>query len=397
MAKKILLVGNSYALTKKLSQSVEKVYTTAFNPMMKEFCEYVDIRENNIPELLDFVLENDIDLTIAISKTALQADIAGIFQSNGQVIFAPAAKAAEFVTDKSFAKKLMYKKHINTPRFGIFDRLPIAITHLENVNYPIVISDDNGEKVCCTTFERAKYIAEDMFFRGAKKIVTEEYVYGHKFTVYAITDGYHALPLATSAKFEFTEDGDGGLMTSGMGCFTPDYKIENEKTNEIFNNVILKIINNLASENSAYVGIIGVDAVCDGDNIRIIEFKPFFENCETQAILNTIDENLVELFEACANGSFADEYDEILLNDNFSVSALIKSRKEDVVISNLDEVDSAVDFIKTNRNKYFEYITQIGDNLVLTAYAKTLSRARKTLYEDIELIKFEGMKYRSDI
>lgn len=397
MAKKILLVGNSYALTKKLSQSVEKVFTTALNPMMKEFCEYVDIRENNAAELLDFVLENDIDLTIVISPVALKSDIAGIFQANGQMIFAPTAKASEFVTDRAFAKKLMYKNHIKTPRFGVFDKPQVAITHLENVNYPIVISDDDNNRVCCTTFERAKYIAEDMFFRGAERIITEEYAYGHKFSVYAITDGYHALPLAVTATYEFSEDGDGGLLTSGMGCFTPDYKVPENIVNEVFNDVILKFINYLESSGSAYTGIVGADAVYDGESVLVTGFKPFFGVSETQAVLNTVDENLVELFEACANGSFADEYEDILLNDNMSVSAMIKSRKADVVIPNLDDVDCEVEFLKTNKNKYLEYITQVGDNIILTASAKTLSRAKKTLYEDVELIKFDGIKYRSDI
>ena len=39
----------------------------------------------------------------------------------------------------------------------------------------------------------------------------------------------------------------------------------------------------------------------------------------------------------------------------------------------------------------------ISTRMILTATAKTISRAKEILKEDIDIIKFNGMKYRSDI
>lgn len=400
--KKILIAGNSYALAKRLSKKVEKVYVAPGSPMMKEFAECVDIREDNAAELLNFVLENDIDLTIAVSDKAIKSDIASFFQANGKLIFAPSAQSANFAISKSLGKRFLYKLHAPTPRFGIYEKLQLAVEYLKTAEYPLVVRCDVNDyacdRLCCTTFENAKRFTEELFARGESRVVIEEYVYGHEFTMYVVTDGYHAIPLTLTANYKFTEDGDGGLLTSGVGAYVPAYKVPVEVQEKLFKNVVLNALSALEKKGTPYLGILGVDAVYTGGNsYSVLEFKPFLQDFDAQAVLNVIDENLVDLFEACANGFFADEYEDIITNDNVSVSCLVKSRIEGKVIPDLENSDSEISFLGTVRNKYFEYISSKGNNLVLTACAKTLSRAKKILAEDLEHIKFDGMKYRKDI
>ena len=89
MRKKILIIGNGakeYALAKKLSEKHD-IYITPASDGLKEFAECVDIREDNVGELLEFVMENGIDLTIPISSAAIKSDIVSIFAQNNQQIF----------------------------------------------------------------------------------------------------------------------------------------------------------------------------------------------------------------------------------------------------------------------------------------------------------------------
>ena len=75
MKKKILIIGNGakeYALAKKLSERHE-IYITPSGDALKEFATCLDIREDNIHELLEFVMENDIDMTIAVSEKAISS------------------------------------------------------------------------------------------------------------------------------------------------------------------------------------------------------------------------------------------------------------------------------------------------------------------------------------
>jgi len=392
--KKILIVGNLYSLAQKLSREVEKVFVAPGTSAMMEFAECVDIREDSTIELLNFALENDIDLTIAVSEKAIAADIATVFQANERLIFAPSAQSADFAISKSQGKRFLYKLQAPTPKFGIYEKLPLAIDYLKDANYPLVVRADNSvdlnDRLCCTNFERAKYFTEELFSSGESKVVIEEYLYGHEFTIYVVTDGYHAIPINTVHNFKFTENGDGGFLTSGVGAYVPDYKVPKEILNNIFDNVILKALNTLERRGTPYLGILGVDVVIN-DSYSILEFKPFLQDFDAQAVLNSVDEDLIDLFEACANGFFADEYEDILVNDNVSVSCLVKSRKANSVIPSMSLLESQVSLFSCGN------LSSAGDNFVLTACAKTLRRAKEILKEDLQLIEFDGMKYRSDI
>lgn len=403
--KKVLIVGSSakdYALVQKFKNYDCDIVVAPGNSTIKEIAECVDIREENVQELLEYALENAVDLTIASSETAIKNDISGIFQSNNQLIFAPGAKSANIAVSRSAGKKFLYKLRIPTPRFGIFDKLSLAVDYLKNAPMPQVIRADKTiegrDRLVCTTFTSSKTFVEDLFCKNEEKVVLEDYVFGHEFTLYAITDGYSAIPLTSVANYKFMENGDGGILTTGIGAFTPDYKISKDIENAVMKNVINNVLKALEQQGCPYLGIIGVDCVLKDDGKFVtLDFKPFLSDHDAQAVLSLIDENLLTLFEACAIGSFADDYETISISDNSSVSCVISSRTSGKVIENLDLVDSDITHFSVRKNQYLEYETIEGKTLVLTKTAKTLSRARKQLYEDVELINFDGKKYRSDI
>lgn len=403
--KKVLIVGNSakeYALVKKFKNYDCDIFVLSGNSAISELAECVDIREENDQEILEYVLENAIDLTIVTSEVAIKNNIAELFQTNNQLIFCPTAQSAQFTLSRSAGKRFLYKLRIPTPRFGIFDKLPLAIDYLKNAPMPQVIrADENSnsaDRLVCTTFAASKTFVEDLFNKDENKVVLEDYVYGHEFTIYVVTDGYSALHLATVANYKFAEDGDGGILTSGVGAYTPDYKISSDIENSVMQNVVERVLASLQRKETPYLGVLGIDCVLTTDgNFVTLDFKPFLSDHDAEAVLNLVDENLLTLFEACAVGSFADDYEKIDVSDNSSVSCVISSRKKGEIIKGLELVESDITHFATTKNKYFEYETVEGKTLVLTKTAKTLSRARKHLYEDVELISFSGKKCRNDI
>lgn len=403
--KKVLIVGNSakeYALVKKFKNYDCDIFVLSGNSAISELAECVDIREENVQEILEYVLENAIDLTIVTSEVAIKNNIAELFQTNNQLIFCPTAQSAQFTLSRSAGKRFLYKLRIPTPRFGIFDKLPLAIDYLKNAPMPQVIrADENSnsaDRLVCTTFAASKTFVEDLFNKDENKVVLEDYVYGHEFTIYVVTDGYSALHLATVANYKFAEDGDGGILTSGVGAYTPDYKISSDIENSVMQNVVERVLASLQRKETPYFGVLGIDCVLTTDgNFVMLDFKPFLSDHDAEAVLNLVDENLLTLFEACAVGSFADDYEKIDVSDNSSVSCVISSRKKGEIIKGLELVESDITHFATTKNKYFEYETVEGKTLVLTKTAKTLSRARKHLYEDVELISFSGKKCRNDI
>ncbi len=403
--KKVLIVGNSakeYALIKKFKNYDCEIFAAPGNSSIAEIAQCVDIREENVQELLEFVLENGIDLTVASSEIAVKNDIAGLFQANEQLIFAPSQAASVFAVSRSAGKKFLYKLRIPTPRFAIFDKLPLALDYLKNAVMPQVIRTDensnSADRLVCTTFISSKTFVEDLFCKNENKVVLEDYVFGHEFTFYVVTDGYSALPIASVANYKFMENGDGGVLTAGVGAFTPDYKISAETENALMNNVVARVLDALQKKETPYLGILGVDCVfTDDGKLVTLDFKPFLSDHDAEAVLNLVDENLLTLFEACAIGSFADDYDKIEVSENASVSCVISSRLEGRVIKGLEFVEADISHFGIRKNEYLEYETIKGKNFVLTKTAKTLAAARKHLYEDIEAVDFEGKKYRTDI
>ena len=410
MGKNILIVGNSakeYALAKILSRE-NTVFVAPGNDAIKEFAEIVDIREGNVPELLEFAFENSIDFTIATSDEAIKADIASIFSNNEQMIFAPSAEAAQTIaTSKSTAKKFMYKLKLPSPKFGIFDKPQYAIDYIKNkCDMPVVIKTDEYRKIngtqICSSQTVAKNFIEESFLRGENRVIIEDFIYGSEFSFYVITDGYKALPIGSLNNYKFTLDGDGGLLTSGMGACSPNYKLTLEHENFLMNEVIFPVLDELEAQGKPYLGILGVDGVIEPDNnISVLEFGTFFKDHDAQGILELIDEDIYHLFEECVIGSFSDNYEFIKLKDDFALSCVLSAGKlSGQIIHGLDStVDDNIKIAhyNTRKNEYLEYETVGGNTLLVTATAKTIAKAKSDLYDAIDLIDYHGKHYRKDI
>lgn len=406
--KKILIIGSSaveYTLAKKISEldEVSEVFVAPGNDAMKEFSTVIDIREKSVEELLEFSLENAIDITIASSETAIKEDIASVFQQNNQMIFAPTKESAYICLSKSGGKKFMYKTRIPCPKFGIFDKAAIAIDYVNKSNLPVVIKTDEHQSkgvLICNSFSVAKKFIEELFDNDEKKVIIEDYVLGHEFSFYVITDGYHAIPIGSVANYKHELEGNGGLITAGMGSFTPDYKVTKQIEKRILQQIIYPTLNTLARQQTPYVGILGVDLVMnDMEQLFAIEFDSFLKSPDSQTILPLINENILKLFEACVIGSFADDYESIDISDKAAISCVLSTKKSDAIIYGLDELDedTQVAHFNTKKNAYLEYETIGGRTLVLTRTARVLSKAINDLYEEIPIVKFDGMKYRKDI
>lgn len=406
--KNILLVGkgaNAEALAKKLfEQNHEyKIYIAPGNNKESNIYTNIDIREEDSTGLLKFAIENKIALTIPTSEKSINSDIVTFFLANGQNIFGPTKDAALLSLEKSIGKKILYKIHAQTSKFGIFDKQQQAEDYLKTANFPITIkcghSEDIENRLVCNTISLAREFLTNLTAKNSENILIEEFVYGKTFTVYYITDGYTALPITSVADFKFMEEGDGGILTNGIGCYAPDFKIS-QIIYERLNNIIKNTLSVLDKNGNPYVGIIGIECTLTGeDKFYVNEFKPFFQNHDATTILNLLDENLIQVFFACINGFFSDEYESLKTNTYTSAAITVIAKQHNKKITGLDNIEDLdnVDFIQINQTNNGQYLTTKGEIFTITRKANTLSRAINNLYEDLKEIKFEGIKYRKDL
>ncbi len=407
MKKKILIIGNSakaYALAKKLSEKHD-IYITPASDTLKEFATCLDIREDNAGEILEYAMENGIDMTIPVSETTLKTDIAAKFTQNNLQIFAPVANAARIAYDKSLAKKILYKLRIPTPKFGIFEKQNMVLDYIKNLKNPFVLkNNDNNSAAVFTSFQSAKTIVDASFIEKDKRIIIEDYIYGTPFSFYALTDGYKALPIGSSITYKHSLEGEGGQLTSGMGACSPNYKLTLQHEYFLMDNVIYPTLDYLEIEGNPYLGILGVNGILTDDGrIYVLGWHSFMQDADAAAVLDVLDEDLYSMFESCTIGSFSDEIDTIHLQNKSAVSLVLvnknKQNKENVItgLDNLDEETLVTYYPDVAKNRYLEYEANTGSVLVLTSSASTSSRAVEKVYSEAQGINFSGISYRKDI
>lgn len=407
MKKKILIIGNSVkesALAKKFAE-FHDVYVAPGSDTIKEFATIVDIREDAIHELLDFAMENEIDLTIPVSNKSISSNIVDLFVSNNQQIFAPSHKASRYCFDKAGMKKLLYKLRIQTPKFGIFEKQNLVSDYLKNQKTPFVLkTSETSSSVVLTSTGQAKVILDSFFAKQNQKVIVEDYIYGTPFTFYAITDGYKALPLGSAIVYRHYLEGEGGQLTSGIGACSPNYKLSFEHEQYLMEGVVYPTIDYLEMEGAPYVGILGVNGVITEDGkISILGYQPFMQDVDCSAVLSAIEGDIYSLLEACIIGSFSDEYDYVPQSNLSAVSVVLNCKNKDNIeniIEGLEllEDETLVAFYPTvNKNKYLEYEAKTGPVLVLTALSARVSAAVDKVYSEAETINFKGIYYRKDV
>ncbi len=407
MKKKILIIGNganAYALAKKLSDKHD-IYVTPSSDTLKDFATCLDIREDNANELLDFVLENGIDMTIPVSLKSLKADIVTKFTENKQQIFGSNTNTNEIMYSKTTAKKILYKLRIPTPKFGIFEKQNLALDYVKNQKFPLVIkTNDINSAVVVTALQTAKNIIEYTAIDRNKRIIIEDYIYGTPFSFYAVTDGYKALPIGSSITYKYSLDGDGGQLTGGMGACSPNFKLSIDDECFIMNNVIYPTLDYFEISGNPYLGILGVSGILSDDgNIYILGWQHFMQDCDCAAILENINDDLYNLFESCIIGAFSDEVDDINISDKYSMSLVLNCNSRNLNENVIQGLDNLSDDIVTTyypsvkRNKYLELEAAYGQVLSLTSSASTLSKARSNIYTNIPDISFQGLHYRKDL
>ena len=216
-------------------------------------------------------------------------------------------------------------------------------------------------------------------YESEKDILIEEYIFGHHFTIYYVTDGYSALPITTVANYKFSKNDDCGEYGEEYGAFAPDYKIDTEIMCKL-NNIMDNVLKNLENAGNPYLGILGMDCVVSREGeLYINGFKNFMEECSCPVVLDIIEEDLIELINSCINGYFSDEYNEIKTNDYAGIGIRATSS------SPITEINDEIDFLSEEMK-----------SCILYKKGATLKSAKNFLYEELEHFG-NNIKYRTDI
>ena len=415
---KVLIVGGggrehaiAYCVAK--SSKVDKIYCAPGNAGIAEFAECVPIGAMEFEKLTAFAKENAIDLAIVGMDDPLVGGLVDEFEAAGIRAFGPRKNAAILEGSKAFSKDLMKKYDIPTAAYENFDDPEKALAYLETAKFPIVLKADGlalGKGVLiCNTLEEAKdgvkeIMLDKKFGASGNTMVVEEFMTGREVSVLSFVDGKTIKTMTSAQDHKRAKDGDQGLNTGGMGTFSPSPFYTEEVDEFCQKYVYQKTVDAMAAEGREFKGIIFFGLMLTQDGPKVLEYNARFGDPEAQVVLPRMKNDLIEVIEACIDGTL----DQINLEfeDNAAVCVVLASDgyplayEKGIPITGLEEFKKHEGYYCFHAGTKFngdQIVTNGGRVLGVTAKGATLKEARANAYAATDGVKFDNKYMRHDI
>ena len=417
---KVLIVGSGgreHAIAWKVAQSkkVDKIYCAPGNAGISEVAECVPIGAMEFDKLVAFAKEKEIDLTVIGMDDPLVGGIVDVFEKEGLRVFGPRKNAAILEGSKAFSKDLMKKYNIPTAAYETFTDPEKALEYLETAKMPIVLKADGlalGKGVLiCQTLEEAKegvktLMMDKKFGSAGDEIVIEEFMTGREVSVLSFVDGNIVKIMSSAQDHKRAKDGDQGLNTGGMGNFSPSPFYTKDVDEFCKKYIYQATVDAMKAEGRPFKGVIFFGLMLTPDGPKVLEYNARFGDPEAQVVLPRLENDIVDVFEACIDGTL-DQVDLKFDNDRATVCVILASDgypveyKKGFPIEGLEKFKGKDDYYVFHSGTKFNENGQIvtnGDRVLgVTATGKDLKEARQKAYEATEWISFENKYMRHDI
>jgi phosphoribosylamine--glycine ligase len=423
---KVLVIGSGgreHALIWALKQTSAlplELYCAPGNAGIAQLAECVDLPASNHSALMDFVREQEIDLTIVGPEAPLANGIVDDFQNNGLKIIGPSRAAARLESSKAFAKDFMRRHQVPTADYVIANSGGEALQELRsgrfgNADGPIVVKADGlaagkGVIVAASRAEAERAVTELLSGtlvapEAATQILIEEALEGREVSILLFADGvdYALMPAARDHKR--VGENDTGPNTGGMGAITDASVIDAATLDRIVREVVEPTLNGAIKEGFPFRGILFIGLMLTEAGPKVLEYNVRFGDPETQAILIRLESDLFEIFQAMADGRLKDidfRWQEgssacvVLASGGYPGSYQTGAR-----IEGLDKVivgpELQVFHAGTSWSEKGELVTAGGRVLGVTARQADLDLALGRCYGAIAHIDWPGKQYRRDI
>ena len=403
--------GREHAIIKSLKKNpaVEAIFALPGNGGIASDATCVPIGATDIDGIVAFVRENAIDYAVVAPDDPLVLGCVDRLNEVGIPCFGPTKAAAIIEGSKAFSKNLMKKYGIPTARYEIFSDLNAALKYLKTAPIPTVIKADGlalGKGVIIAqTREEAVQAVTDMmanakFGKSGSTVVIEEFLTGPEVSVLAFTDGKVVRPMVSSMDHKRVGDGDTGLNTGGMGTVAPNPYYTDDVAQRCMEEIFLPTIAAMNAENRTFQGCLYFGLMITPDGPKVIEYNCRFGDPETQVVLPLLESDLLEIMQACTNGTLAET--EVKFADKHACCVILASKgypesyKKGLPMTFTQEALGCT-FIAGAKLENGCLVTSGGRVTGTTAIADSLEEAVKEAYRISDGVQFEGAYRRSDI
>ena len=387
MAEKILVVGGGgreHAIIKALKKSPDcgEIWCAPGNGGISYDAKCKNIKATDVDTMVGFAVEEKFDYVVVAQDDPLALGMVDALAKVGIPAFGPVKAAARIEASKVFSKDLMKKYGIPTAKYETFDDPAKVMDYIRaEGKYPVVIKADGlalgkGVLICENEQQAADGVKEIMldkkFGASGNHVVVEEFLTGPEVSTIAPNPYY-----------------------------TP------EVAAECMEKIFLPTIRAMNAEGCPFKGCLYFGLMLTPDGPKVIEYNCRFGDPETQVVLPLLESDLLNIMQACTNGTLAQQ--EVKFSDGAAACVILASGGYPVAyekgkpISGLvdgqlpDEENVTVYHSGTAITEDGQLVTNGGRVLGVTATGLRLTNALSHAYEAAEKISFEKLHKRSDI
>ena len=420
---KVLVVGTGareHAIADALKDDVELYcYMSKVNPGISKIAEFAQGDEGEIEKVAKFAVDNNIDIAFIGPEAPLGKGIVDELEKNGISCVGPSQSAARIETDKSFMRKLFEDYDIEGSLvYKVFDNYDDVSAFLDDfdrdvVVKPVGLTGGKGVKIVGDhlkdNHEAKEYSKEviDNAMGGFTQVIIEERLIGEEFTIQAFCDGTHLAPMPAAQDHPHAFEGDVGAITGGMGSYSDKGGLLPFLSQDDYDEAVKIMeatLKAIAKEAEPYKGILYGQFMLTADGPKLIEYNARFGDPEAQVVLPRMKNDIIDVFEACIDGTL--DQVELEFEDNAAVCVVLASDgypvsyKKGYPISGLETFKDKDGYYVFHAGTKFEdgkVVTNGGRVLGVTATGKDLHEARANAYKATEWITFENKYMRHDI
>lgn len=417
---KVLVIGQGgreHVLAWKLKQSphVEEVFCAPGNAGTALDVTNVDISATDCAGLVQFALDNSIDLTVVGPEAPLVLGIVDQFKEAGLRIFGPSKAAAALEGSKAFSKEIMRKASVPTADYWVFSDATDAVQFIqEREEEAFVVKADGlaagkGVSVCFNKADAIQAVHQSMtenaFGDAGQKIVIEEVLEGQEVSILALVDGRTIVTLEAAQDHKAAYDGDTGPNTGGMGAYTPAPFATPELIDQVIEQILIPTVHAMRRNGTEFKGVLYAGLMLTNQGPKVLEYNVRLGDPEAQPVLMRLRSDLYEVLFAAAEGKLKDLPD-LEWDERSAVCVVMASEGYPGEISKGHPIRGLNEADQITETKVFHAGTAVsnaqtvntgGRVLGVTSLGDNLAQAKKRAYEAVKCIRWQGAWCRKDI